>query len=91
MQENYTAPPTCRKIIRHAEKIIMKFSACTIAATANEVVAIELKDGRVDSRSIFDALSIGEGFVAAVLLWAAQYYHKVRGCLIDVFRGSTDI
>jgi len=59
------------------------------AAAVNEVMAMELKRGRVDSRSVFDALSIGEGLVAAVLLWAAQFYHKVRGCLIDVLRGST--
>ena len=42
------------------------------------VIAIEIKGDSIVSRPIFDALSIGEGLVAAVLLWAAQFYHKVR-------------
>ena len=39
---------------------------------------MDFKSVRVGSRSVFDALSIGEGLVLAVLLGAAQFYHKVR-------------
>ena len=50
-------------------------------------MAMDFKSGRVGSTSIFDALSIGEGLVAAVLLWVAQFYHKVRWCFLMLWGG----
>ena len=52
MQKNNS---TCRKIIN--------FVHAHFAAAVNEVMAMELKRGRVDSRSVFDALSIDEGLM----------------------------
>ena len=45
----------------HAKNLQQQAPAHQLAAAANEIIVMELKGGGVGSRSIFDALSIGEG------------------------------
>ena len=52
----------------HAKNLQQQAPAHQLAAAANEIMAMDLKSGGVGSRSVFDALSIGEGPVAAAQL-----------------------